>query len=525
MAGRVSGTVRRRSRVSKHDMEEHPLNRNDALRWSTRSVLVMVLVTLSVPVAHAQDSVEPAREEFQLVWDRTEAPVDNGDAERSWLWGPEPRTPGVSERYLDSPGEERTVQYFDKGRMEVNDPDADPGDPWFVTSGLLTRELISGQIQIGDDDFLDTGEGASIHVAGDHLTPFPQYRHLAGIVDQGQPDRTGETADNILTPDGVDTGSPQPNDPDAEFVHHVIYEGPDGSDVGYNIPRAFWDYLNAPGTVYDEEGDPTTAEPLFSWIYVMGFPIADPIWVEVPVGGEPQWVLIQPFERRVLTYTPSNSDEWQVEMGNIGQHYRDWRGQYLDGAASGGDPEFFAFVDEGVWRYETSLGVDEVWETIGTSDSFISGHTLFARDEYRLDGLQTTYWSIGEDGLYLHGRDLRDGQRNVRDVVVYSPAIHVLPGAQSDEPLITETTAISMNQSPAQATIEVDAGRQQLVFTPAGVFQTWRVELTGFEDPAVDHGLGETFWFEPEVGIVQWLTDDSSGYLTRSSLLEEDEEE
>jgi hypothetical protein len=36
-------------------------------------------------------------------------------------------------------------------------------------------------------------------------------------------------------------------------------------------------------------------------------------------------VLIQAFERRVLTYVPSQPADWQVEMGNIGLHYFEWR--------------------------------------------------------------------------------------------------------------------------------------------------------------------------------------------------------
>src|SRR5205085_12057270 len=36
-------------------------------------------------------------------------------------------------------------------------------------------------------------------------------------------------------------------------------------------------------------------------------------------------VLIQPFQRRVLTYVPSFPAGWRVQMGNIGQHYYDWR--------------------------------------------------------------------------------------------------------------------------------------------------------------------------------------------------------
>ena len=36
-------------------------------------------------------------------------------------------------------------------------------------------------------------------------------------------------------------------------------------------------------------------------------------------------VLVQAFERRVLTFTPTNSPAFQVEMGNVGQHYYRWR--------------------------------------------------------------------------------------------------------------------------------------------------------------------------------------------------------
>jgi hypothetical protein len=36
-------------------------------------------------------------------------------------------------------------------------------------------------------------------------------------------------------------------------------------------------------------------------------------------------VLIQVFERRVLTYNPANPTSWQVEAGNVGEHYYSWR--------------------------------------------------------------------------------------------------------------------------------------------------------------------------------------------------------
>ncbi len=481
-------------------------------------IIGMVLVT-TTSTTRAEDTYEIDLDEFELVWQRTEAPVANGDTQRSWLWGPEPRTAGMNERYLDSPGEERTVQYFDKGRMEVNHPDADPSDPWFVTSGLLTRELISGDIQIGDSAFLNTGEGARIHVAGDHLNPFPQYRHLAKVVDQGNPDRTGELADAVLTENGLEVDIGQPEDPQAEFAHHIVYRGPEGIDIGYNIPAAFWEYLNASGTIYDNNGGATSADPLFSWIFVMGFPIADAFWAEVPVGGVTQWVLIQPFERRVLTYTPANSPEWQVEMGNIGQHYRDWRSQYFPEAASPVDPAHFGLHSNGVWRYGNNVGVDEIWESAGTTESFIPGSTLFGRDEYKLSGFRTTYWSPAEDGLYLHGWDRRDGNRNLLDMVVYSPALHVMTREWENIELSTDTTAISMANDPEQRSIAFDMHSRQLVSTPAGLFQTWRVESSDFDDPGLSHMLGEVFWFETEIGVIQWIENDNSAWLLDSSVL------
>jgi hypothetical protein len=66
-------------------------------------------------------------------------------------------------------------------------------------------------------------------------------------------------------------------------------------------------------------------DQLIDGLQVMGLPIAEPFWAVVPVGGANKWVLIQPFERRVVTYTPDNDPAFRVEMGNIGQHYKTWR--------------------------------------------------------------------------------------------------------------------------------------------------------------------------------------------------------
>jgi hypothetical protein len=46
-------------------------------------------------------------------------------------------------------------------------------------------------------------------------------------------------------------------------------------------------------------------------------------------------VMIQAYERRALTYVPTNQPGFQVEMANIGQHYFDWR--YRNAGVCAGD--------------------------------------------------------------------------------------------------------------------------------------------------------------------------------------------
>src|SRR4051794_38568039 len=90
-------------------------------------------------------SVPFADSSFERVWMRNDQPVASHAAARSWTWGPAPSAAGT-EAYADAPDRSgmRLVQYFDKSRMEINNPKASPDDEWFVTNGLLTVELISG---------------------------------------------------------------------------------------------------------------------------------------------------------------------------------------------------------------------------------------------------------------------------------------------------------------------------------------------------------------------------------------------
>jgi hypothetical protein len=94
--------------------------------------------------------------------------------------------------------------------------------------------------------------------------------------------------------------------------------------AGLGIPKVFWDFMNRPGDVV-EGGNRVGANPLYDWRYVIGEPLTEAYWVFIKVGGVEQGVLVQAFERRLLTFTPSNAAAFQVEMGNIGRHYFEWR--------------------------------------------------------------------------------------------------------------------------------------------------------------------------------------------------------
>ena len=88
------------------------------------------------------------------------------------LWGGAPLT-SIVEPYTDAPGNRRLVQYFDRGRMEL---DAATGE---VSQGLLVRELISGTIQLGAETFVQ-GTPADIPImatsANDEPTPARRTR-------------------------------------------------------------------------------------------------------------------------------------------------------------------------------------------------------------------------------------------------------------------------------------------------------------------------------------------------------------
>lgn len=267
------------------------------------------------PNAPATGSFGFASDAFRDLWTRTDSLVQRNAVGYSWIWGPTPFTAAVREPYVQSPGQTRLVQYFDKSRMEINQPDA-PRSAWYVTNGRLADELITGQLQVGDAQY-EQRQPAALAVAGDPANTFPLYRDLRSVYRRP---RAGDRANEVLyrAADGSVQTQPLPSantDPSMVIAQRV---------AGLGIPRIFWDFMNR-GGVAVENGRNAVSNPLFDWRFVMGEPLTEAYWTVVKINGRDTGVLIQAFERRVLTYTPTNPAQFQVEMGNIGRHYFEWR--------------------------------------------------------------------------------------------------------------------------------------------------------------------------------------------------------
>ncbi len=251
---------------------------------------------------------------FDRVWQRNDRPIVEQRATRSWLWGPHglmARTEG----YVQSASGLRQVQYFDKARMEVNNPRGDRNSQWFVTTGLLVVELISGKTQIGDNEFVQHAP-ANISIAGDpDDANAPTYASFGGVSALQPGDRSGQLPAETIARAGQVGSYAGPQRPETRFGHYV-------PESGHNIPQVFWNYLNSSGTIYDQG---YRSGALVDWVFTLGYPISEAYWARIRVGGVERDVLVQAFQRRVLTYSPDNPSGWQVEMGNVGRHYYFWR--------------------------------------------------------------------------------------------------------------------------------------------------------------------------------------------------------
>lgn len=247
---------------------------------------------------------------YNATYQRYDGPVLSGAVKRGFIWGPQVNTIKL-EPYSEAPGGMRQVWYFDKGRLELNN--SQDGQ---ITSGLLVNEMVTGQVQTGDGA-REARQPAAVPVAGDANTPGAITYATMNTVRSLPPRAVNSAITEQLNADGsrIATASP-----DARGVTTATLV----PETNHAVASVFWQYLNSTGVAI-QDGQSVNGKLFDPTFFVIGLPITEAYWVTATVGGVQKTVLVQAFERRVLTYTPSNPDGFKVEMGNVGQHYVAWR--------------------------------------------------------------------------------------------------------------------------------------------------------------------------------------------------------
>lgn len=282
-------------------------------------LLVLAVIDNNGGAQPAPRASQPWTSAFARTWERTDLPVEMSQVNRTWMWGPAAFTDGILENYAEGPGGKRLVQYFDKSRMErTTEADIGPDSIWYVTNGLLAKEMISGAIQTGDSAFVQFAP-AVYNVAGDPDDPTgPTYATFAQVTT-APPLADGAPITQRLTRIGQ-----LPDDPGlaaygAYAAYRVTIDG-----IDHQVASPFWAFMHASGLIWENGGFRTG--PLFgSPFYATGYPLTEAYWASVKLDGAYTNVLIQCFERRCLTWTPDNPSGWEVEAGNVGRHYYTWR--------------------------------------------------------------------------------------------------------------------------------------------------------------------------------------------------------
>ncbi len=349
--------------------------------------LALALMLAALPLLAGSSSAQT--DPFQAVADRPDLPVRNGIVSRGWVWGN--RISGIAfEPYAEGQNGQRRVVYYEKSRMEINNPNADPNSQFYISNGLLVREMIEGRIQIGNNSF-QPYTPANITLAGDFPNGFnpntPTFASLATVLGRSNV-RVGQDVSETYGRSGV-IGADSTKVGLAKLK--VFY-----TQTGHNIADQFYDYLNQSGTIY--EGGRYINGPVIDAIYTAGYPISEPYWTTMRVGGVDKAVMFQAFERRILTYTPSNSAGFRVEMGNVGSQYYNWR--YGGGQPTPADNCTFAPAP----TFANSVRSNQtVRQLLGcaTDAGIAGGNVKTAYEDFQGGRMLYFYANDGDKGIYV----------------------------------------------------------------------------------------------------------------------------
>jgi hypothetical protein len=167
-----------------------------------------------------------------------------------------------------------TAQYFEKGRIE--DHRAETSNPaWAFLYGRLVPEM------------MDRAPNRAVS------STDKTYADLRALNDPST---------RWAVPNGYRQGVPMMT---REGVF-VPFDAQLRPVPGYKVPDFFWRYINRtdlfPG----------------GWLHDVGLPMSEAFPATVVKNGETREIIMQAFERTVLSYDSENPPAWQIERGNIG---------------------------------------------------------------------------------------------------------------------------------------------------------------------------------------------------------------
>ena len=172
-------------------------------------------------------------------------------------------------------------QLFEKGRLEDHSANAALPPAWRFQYGLLVDELMQAGVQLpigGDASTLTYANLRARAAPEERIAPPAGFTGLTAMLPDG----------SVFVPFTADL-SPAP---------------------GHVVAPWFWEYINR--------------HDLFprGWLHDVGLPITEPLEVLVDKGQHRgRRIIIQAFQRTILTDDPLNPPQWQIERANVGSDY------------------------------------------------------------------------------------------------------------------------------------------------------------------------------------------------------------
>jgi hypothetical protein len=329
-------------------------------------------IVSELPTSSTRSTVGPLPKDNLWVHGAFEDMWLNTDFKREkdapWLFGDKPISTPISEPYgpgidMSLEAGRRTSLYMSQARMELNNPLPNAQGNYSITFGLLTYELIRGEVQVDKDNFevppkpnsvsliparvslvMVGGSdelGACIPIFRGVYEGGPTYRALrrtfggksdltkSNIPMERHVVRTMDLDGYLSTSNAKHDNNDYVKLEDTKLVHYDIVSK-------HNIPWKFWDKIQDWNKKYGPTW-PVKVQEEDWWIAVLGRPITEAYWAEVVTsGGEVHDVMFQAFERRLLVLGPTVANmPDEVFMTTIGKHHLDWRYQGVGWTCSG----------------------------------------------------------------------------------------------------------------------------------------------------------------------------------------------